>query len=49
VYSVKGYFLNTLFYKELDIPLFEIKQLIEEDSNRIATLEKQKKLFETKN
>jgi DNA-binding transcriptional MerR regulator len=37
-----------LFYKELDIPLIEIKQLIEEDANRAATLEKQKRLFEMK-
>ncbi|WP_099159066.1 MerR family transcriptional regulator [Virgibacillus ndiopensis] len=34
-----------LFYKELDIPLLEIKQLLDEDSNRVATLKKQEELF----
>ncbi|MED4802894.1 MerR family transcriptional regulator [Bacillus atrophaeus] len=37
-----------LFYKELDIPLLEIKMLLDEDSDRTSTLEKQKKLFEKK-
>ncbi|GKU83052.1 MerR family transcriptional regulator [Niallia sp. NCCP-28] len=34
-----------LFYKELDIPLAEIKGLMEDASNRMQTLEKQKELF----
>lgn len=34
-----------LFYKELDIPLAEIKCLMEDASNRLQTLEKQKELF----
>ncbi|PRP50958.1 MerR family transcriptional regulator [Bacillus halotolerans] len=37
-----------LFYKELDIPLSEIKRLLDEDAVRTGTLEKQKKLFEKK-
>lgn len=37
-----------LFYKELDIPLLEIKNLLEEESNRVGTLEKQMILFEKK-
>lgn len=37
-----------LFYKELDIPLLEIKNLLEEESNRVATLGKQMILFEKK-
>lgn len=37
-----------LFYKELDIPLSEIKRLLVEDADRTGTLEKQKKLFEKK-
>ncbi|MFE8697740.1 MerR family transcriptional regulator [Cytobacillus sp. FJAT-53684] len=37
-----------LFYKELDFPLAEIKQLLEEETNRMITLEKQKILFERK-
>ena len=37
-----------LFYKELDFPLAEIKQLLEEETNRMITLEKQKMLFERK-
>lgn len=37
-----------LFYKELDIPLSEIKRLLNEDAERTSTLEKQKKLFEKK-
>lgn len=37
-----------LFYKELDIPLSEIKRLLDEDADRTGTLEKQKKLFEKK-
>lgn len=37
-----------LFYKELDIPLLEIKNLLDKESNRIGTLEKQMMLFEKK-
>lgn len=37
-----------LFYKELDVPLVEIKQLLDEKASRIHTLEKQRKLFEKK-
>ncbi|QPZ43218.1 MerR family transcriptional regulator [Bacillus halotolerans] len=37
-----------LFYKELDIPLSEIKRLLVEDADRTGTLEKQKKLLEKK-
>lgn len=37
-----------LFYKELDVPLVEIKQLLDEKASRIHTLEKQIKLFEKK-
>ncbi|MGN7399182.1 MerR family transcriptional regulator [Cytobacillus praedii] len=37
-----------LFYKELDIPLVEIKQLLNTESNRLRTLEKQRELFEKK-
>ncbi len=34
-----------LFYKELDVPLVEIKQLFDEESTRVYTLEKQRTLF----
>lgn len=37
-----------LFYKELDIPLLEIKNLLEKEANRVGTLEKQMILFEKK-
>jgi DNA-binding transcriptional MerR regulator len=37
-----------LFYKELNIPLIEIKKLMDDDSNRISTLEEQRNLFEKK-
>ncbi|WP_102273877.1 MerR family transcriptional regulator [Cytobacillus massiliigabonensis] len=37
-----------LFYKELDIPLLDIKNLLGENSNRVITLEKQMILFEKK-
>lgn len=37
-----------LFYKELDLPLLQIKNLLEEESNRVGTLEKQMILFEKK-